>query len=452
MQLMSAAQMSADGVSGGIQWEAAADNTHKTLDWLLGTPLQIVGIVLGAMVVRWLVHRAITRVVTRAVDVSKRPEEPKLRKSSRVLAGAAGAFVSERRGQRAETVGSVLRSVATFVIFGLAFVMVLDKLGIPIGPLLASAGVAGVALGFGAQSLVRDFLSGIFMILEDQYGVGDVIDTGSAVGTVEDVSLRVTRLRDGTGVVWYVRNGEIMRVGNHSQGWSTAIVDVAVAYNEDIARVQDVIREVAEAMAEDDDWVEKFVDDPVVAGVESVTGSAVTIRVVAKCKLNEHFGRAARAARAHQGGLRPGEHPGARARLPRWAGRSHLDLLGAVGNLSLHPTRDRRRSSRSIAARWRTTASLSPCTHRCRSTTTRCRRDAATGVARRRRRVLRCRTAARQGRLRAVGANGHGSVVTTLASKGLQVDIYAVSPGSVTVTVNGRTVDVASFWTWSGSG
>jgi small conductance mechanosensitive channel len=278
------------GDASAFQWKDTVDGTHDTLDWLLGAPLQIAGIVLGSLVIRWLVHRAIDRVVSRAANAAKRAEEPQLRKSSRVLAGAAGAFVSERRGQRAETVGSVLRSVATFVIFGMAFVTVLDRLGIPIGPLLASAGVAGVALGFGAQSLVRDFLSGIFMILEDQYGVGDLIDTGEAVGTVEEMSLRLTRLRDGSGVVWYVRNGEILRVGNHSQGWSTAIVDVAVAYNEDIPRVQSVIGEVAEAMADDDAWAEKIVDDPVVAGVESMTGNAVTIRVVIKCKVNEHLG------------------------------------------------------------------------------------------------------------------------------------------------------------------
>jgi small conductance mechanosensitive channel len=184
----------------------------------------------------------------------------------------------------------VLRSVASIVVFGIAFVTVLEKLGIPIGPLLASAGVAGVALGFGAQSLVRDFLSGIFMILEDQYGVGDLIDTGAAVGTVEEVTLRVTRLRDGSGVVWYVRNGEILRVGNHSQGWSTAVVDVSVAYNEDIPRVQEIIRAVAETMAADEEWDDKIVEDPLVAGVESVTGNAVTIRVIIKTRPNEHFG------------------------------------------------------------------------------------------------------------------------------------------------------------------
>jgi small-conductance mechanosensitive channel len=269
--------------------EDAMSGSERVLDWLLGTPAQIVCIIAGAMVVRWLVHRAIQRLVARAANAVKRADEPR-RRGSKVLAGAAGALVSERRKQRAETVGSVLRSVSSIVIFGLGFITVLDKLGIPIAPLLASAGVAGVALGFGAQSLVRDFLSGIFMILEDQYGVGDLIDTGEAVGTVEEVSLRLTRLRDAYGVVWYVRNGEILRVGNHSQGWSTGIVDVDVAYTEDIPRVQEIMRQVAAAMAEDEDWVEKIVDDPLVAGVESVTSTAVSIRVIVKTQTNEHFG------------------------------------------------------------------------------------------------------------------------------------------------------------------
>ncbi len=135
----------------------------------------------------------------------KRASESKLRdrlaekRRGHVLVEASGVLVAERRRQRAETIGSVLSSIASFVIFGLAFVTVLAELGVNLGPILASAGVAGVALGFGAQSLVRDFLSGIFMILEDQYGVGDLIDTGEAVGTVEEVGLRVTRLRDASG-------------------------------------------------------------------------------------------------------------------------------------------------------------------------------------------------------------------------------------------------------------
>jgi moderate conductance mechanosensitive channel len=264
------------------------DRWDEVLDVAVGAPLRIAAVLLGAVLVRWLVHRAITRIVRRTVD-SKLRERLVDRRRGQVLVQAGDALVAERRRQRAETIGSVLRSIASFVIFGIALVTALAELGFELGPVLASAGVAGVALGFGAQSLVRDFLSGIFMILEDQYGVGDLIDAGEAVGTVEEVSLRVTRLRDASGVVWYVRNGEILRVGNHSQGWSTAIVDVSVAYDEDIPRVQELIRVTAEALCEDDEWRDKVLEDPVVAGVESVTGAAVTIRVVIKCAPSQHL-------------------------------------------------------------------------------------------------------------------------------------------------------------------
>jgi moderate conductance mechanosensitive channel len=261
---------------------------EEVVDYLVGAPLRIIAILLGAVLIRWLVCRAITRVVKRTID-SKLRERLVEKRRGHVLVEASGALVSERRRQRAETIGSVLRSIASFVIFGLAFVTALAELGLELGPILASAGVAGVALGFGAQSLVRDFLSGIFMILEDQYGVGDLIDTGEAVGTVEEVSLRVTRLRDSSGVVWYVRNGEILRVGNHSQGWSTAVVDVSIAYNQDIPTVLELIRATANELAEDEAWRDRILEDPVVAGVEAVTGTAVTIRVIVKCTPNDHY-------------------------------------------------------------------------------------------------------------------------------------------------------------------
>jgi len=264
------------------------DRWDEVLDVAVGAPLRIAALLLGAVLVRWLVHRAITRIVRRTVD-SKLRERLVDRRRGRVLVEASDALAAERRRQRAETIGSVLRSVASFVIFGIALVTVLAELGFELGPVLASAGVAGVALGFGAQTLVRDFLSGIFMILEDQFGVGDLIDAGEAVGTVEEVSLRVTRLRDASGVVWYVRNGEILRVGNHSQGWSTAVVDVSVAYDEDIPRVQELIRSTADALCEEEEWREKVLEDPVVAGVEAVTGTAVTIRVIIKCAPNQHL-------------------------------------------------------------------------------------------------------------------------------------------------------------------
>jgi moderate conductance mechanosensitive channel len=263
-------------------------DSEEVVDFLVGAPLRIIAIVLGAFVIRWLVSRAITRVVKRASE-SKLHDRLAEKRRGNVLVEASGALVAERRRQRAETIGSVLNSIASFVIFGLAFFTVLAELGVNLGPIRASAGVAGVALGFGAQSLVRDFLSGIFMILEDQYGVGDLIDTGEAVGTVEEVGLRVTRLRDASGVVWYVRNGEILRVGNHSQGWSTAVVDVSIAYNQDIPPVLELIRLTAHELAEDAAWRERILEDPVVAGVESVTGAAVTIRVIVKCTPNDHY-------------------------------------------------------------------------------------------------------------------------------------------------------------------
>ena len=127
------------------------------------------------------------------------------------------------------------------------------------------------------------------MILEDQYGVGDVIDTGEAIGTVEEVTLRITRLRDANGVTWYVRNGEIIRIGNRSQGFATAIVDMPVSYAESVERVVGVIRETATAMGQDPDWADKFIEEPQVLGVESIVGMTMTIRTIAQCVPGENF-------------------------------------------------------------------------------------------------------------------------------------------------------------------
>jgi moderate conductance mechanosensitive channel len=259
----------------------------ESSDWLLAKPIAILVILALALLIRFVLHRVIRKIAAGAAEGTV----PGVLARSHGGRFLSGPLLSERRKQRAETMASVLNSVTTGVILAIALLMILDVVGLPIGPLIASAGIVGVALGFGAQSLVKDFLSGIFLILEDQYGVGDLVDTGmGTVGTIEAVGLRVTRLRDGSGVVWYVRNGEILQVGNHSQGWSTAIVDVLVAYTEDIPRVQQLIGETAEAMAEEDGWKEKILEPPTVAGVESVTGTAVTIRVVVKCSPNEHLG------------------------------------------------------------------------------------------------------------------------------------------------------------------
>ena len=241
-----------------------------------------------AAVLRWVLQRAVTRMVRRTVDSGLATHLGRNR-ATRVLASATGAL-SERRRQRTETLGSVLRSMITAVIFGIAFLMVLSEFSVNLAPLLASAGVAGVALGFGAQSLVKDFLSGLFMLLEDQYGVGDIIDAGEAAGTVEEVTLRVTKLRDPSGVAWYVRNGEIVRVANKSQGWSTAVVDLPVAYTEDVEKVIAIVRDVVNAMYADEQWSPVMIAEPTVAGVEQITGNTVTIRVFAKTEPNEQWG------------------------------------------------------------------------------------------------------------------------------------------------------------------
>ncbi|SKB08498.1 mechanosensitive ion channel family protein [Aeromicrobium choanae] len=248
--------------------------------WLLDVPGRALLIVLIAIVLRWLAHRFINRLTGRAAKGAV----PGILAQSK-----AGVFLadlrngsSERRRQRAETMGSLLRSIASGVIWSIAFVMVLGVFGLPIAPLLTGAGVAGVALGFGAQTLVKDFLSGIFMILEDQYGVGDAVDVGEAVGTVEAVGLRVTRLRDVNGTVWYVRNGEILRVGNHSQEWARTVLDVTVAYDSDLELVQRILREEAHALSTDSTLAAVIIEEPEVWGVERFDKDGAVVRTVLK--------------------------------------------------------------------------------------------------------------------------------------------------------------------------
>jgi small conductance mechanosensitive channel len=194
-----------------------------------------------------------------------------------------------RRTQRAQTIGAVLRSVVTIVIWSIAVLTVLDILGINLAPLIAGAGIVGVALAFGAQSLVRDFLSGMFMLMEDQFGVGDVIDTGVATGTVEGVSLRTTRLRDIDGVVWHVPNGTILRVGNKSQQWSRAVVDVPVTFEADTGAATEVIHEVSQAIWHEPDFASVILAEPSVLGVESLAPGRVVIRVVVRTQPQEQW-------------------------------------------------------------------------------------------------------------------------------------------------------------------
>ncbi len=198
------------------EWRLWDLPSAKAYEWFVARPVSILLIVIIALILRWLMRRAIDRVVRRASEGSV-PSVLARTKAGEMLSDLRPGAAYRRR-ERVMTMGSVLKSIASAVIVGIAAIMILAELGVPVAPILTGAGIVGVALGFGAQNFVKDFLAGIFMILEDQLGVGDVVDTGHATGTVEAVGLRVTRLRDDQGTIWYVRNGEVLRIGNESQG------------------------------------------------------------------------------------------------------------------------------------------------------------------------------------------------------------------------------------------
>ncbi len=255
--------------------------SQRVLD-LATTPARILLIVALALVARMVLNRVIKRVVSGAatgtVPVVLRP----LHDRTKGILLDATPLLSERRRQRAETIGSVLRSIVSALILAVAGAMVLAELDFNLGPIIASAGIVGVAVGFGAQNLIKDFLNGMFMILEDQYGVGDVIDAGEASGTVEAVGLRTTRLRDVMGTVWHIRNGEIARVGNKSQGWARALLDIPVTWETDVEQARQVLLGAATSMWEDESWSARILEAPSVWGVEDLGSSGVTLRLVVK--------------------------------------------------------------------------------------------------------------------------------------------------------------------------
>ncbi|GEL96174.1 mechanosensitive ion channel family protein [Cellulomonas composti] len=247
-------------------------------EWFIGTPLRIALIVVISAIALALVRTAIRRITDHVAEGTST-----VQKLGEIPVGAAlikaDPVATARRAQRARTLGSVLRSTASIVVGGIAFFLVLDQLGINLAPFIASVGIVGVALGFGAQSLVKDFLTGTFMLLEDQYGVGDVVDVGPAVGTVEAVTLRVTKVRDAEGTLWHVPNGTMVRVGNKTQGWSYATVELEVDYFADLDEVRRVLTEVAAAVAADPTTGAAVDGEPTVTGIEKLTADGVTMRV-----------------------------------------------------------------------------------------------------------------------------------------------------------------------------
>lgn len=275
---------------------ALVEQSGPFVEWVTGNggtmilaAVNILLILLLAILARFVLGRLITHTTRRLVDA--RQHVP--------AGGAERAGAQARLQSRTETIGSVLRNLASVVVYGVALLMVLGEFGISLGPILASAGVVGLAIGFGAQGLVSDFVSGLFLMLEDQFGVGDVVDVGDAVGTVEEVGLRITKVRDLDGGLWYIRNGQILRVCNMNQDWANAVVELPLAYSADL---QEATRAIEHGLAQISvDHAEELVEPPQLAGLVGVAGGALSMRVIAKTRPGDQWalGRAIRAQLKH---------------------------------------------------------------------------------------------------------------------------------------------------------
>lgn len=279
----------AEGVRFDLLCQAVyRGTTSESLGALAGTWVPLILELLLILLLAYVVNRAAQRLIKRFIRKVQADGLARLGAlRGRNPLATTGPINLARASMRTETIGTALRSVAAVFIYGLALVSILSTLGIALGPLLAGAGVVGVALGFGAQNLVKDFLAGMFILLEDQYGIGDIIDVGDATapiasGVVEGVTLRVTRVRDVNGTLWHVPNGEIRAVGNKSQLWARSLIDIAVPYGTDVTRAMAVIKQVADDLWHDEAWSEQVLEEPEMWGVENLGPAEVTIRLVLK--------------------------------------------------------------------------------------------------------------------------------------------------------------------------
>lgn len=266
-------------------FEATGGNEALTqiVDWLIGRPLSVLATVIGAWIATRIAQRYVRRLVKRIVAPDR---DATVRRLAKIgidnPASLIGTEPVPRRDARATSISDVVGSTITAVIWVVAFILVLGEFGFDLGPFIAGAGIAGVALGFGAQSLVKDCIAGLFMLVEDQYGIGDIVDLGEAIGEVEQVTLRTTVLRSLDGTVWHVPNGEVQRVGNKSQLWSIALVDIDVAYDSDIAAAKNLMLSTATEVCASKQWSPDVLDEPIVLGVESLGADGITLRMIVK--------------------------------------------------------------------------------------------------------------------------------------------------------------------------
>lgn len=243
-------------------------------------PLRVLIIVIVAYLLNRVMRLVVKRIIKRLSNDSAHDKFRTFKRRTGLSRLETSDTPSGRAVQRAKTIGSALRGVGTFFIFTFAIVLILQTFNVKFAPLFAGAGILGVVIGFGAQSMIKDFLAGIFIIFEDWYGVGDVVDLGVASGTVEQVTLRSTRIRDQFGVVWYMPNGEIVRAGNKSQQWGRALLDIGVALDTDLDYAQKVIKKTADKLAKD--RATEVLGEPEVLGIEEIAVDRILIRVIIK--------------------------------------------------------------------------------------------------------------------------------------------------------------------------
>lgn len=262
------------------QWAQAVVTFFQTFDWLFRSLL----IIVAGLILLWLVGRVITKVIENVVTGVK-----KVHGAADTEALKTSPVDAVRQVQRARTLGSVLRGFAKWTILIIVVILVLTELGVAVAPLIASVGILGAALGFGAQSLVKDMLNGLFMVFEDQIGLGDIVNLGEVTGVVERVGIRVTEVRDANGTLWFIRNGEVIQVGNFSQDWARIVLDIPVPYTIDVAEAQDALLGAAKEFASVPEWRRKVLEDPEVWGIESISHEALVVRLVVKVRAGEQF-------------------------------------------------------------------------------------------------------------------------------------------------------------------
>ncbi|WP_382304229.1 mechanosensitive ion channel family protein [Herbiconiux sp. UC225_62] len=243
-------------------------------------PIGILTIIIGAIVLRGVLLFTVRRLVDQVVTGVKKKQNV-----TDTQALNASPLAAVRIVQRTRTLGTVLTNIINVTIVVVGIVLIVNTIDPSIlGSLALLTAALGAGLGFGAQNIVKDVLNGLFMVFEDQLGVGDVVDLGPATGVVEAVGIRVTQVRDVNGTLWFVRNGEILRVGNMSQGWARVIIDLAIPYDADLDTVQDKILETAVAMSNEPKWRSRIIEKPEIWGLESISAEALVIRVVVKTR------------------------------------------------------------------------------------------------------------------------------------------------------------------------